>query len=201
MSQAGSVSTGGGGGGNLDTLTPDTGGPVSPLAGTIQVLGTGGITTSNGGSNILNINAPSSLLQSNQVTLTSAEIKNLVAVPQTIVPAQGAGTVIIPYFVTAKLNYGGTTPFTTGGNINLSYSDGISFFLLITGFIGDPLIIATEDSYEPAILATGSPVIFTPSQIENIPVVFENSLGSDWGGNAANDNTVVISTQYVVLTL
>jgi len=42
MSQAGSISgSGGGGGGPIDTLTGNTGGAVSPLAGNINIVGDG----------------------------------------------------------------------------------------------------------------------------------------------------------------
>lgn len=39
MSQAGALSTGGGGGGDVTTLTGDTGGPIAPIAGNIDILG------------------------------------------------------------------------------------------------------------------------------------------------------------------
>lgn len=44
MSQAGKFITGGGGGGSLDTLTGNSGGPVSPTLGNINIVGAGVIT-------------------------------------------------------------------------------------------------------------------------------------------------------------
>jgi hypothetical protein len=48
-------------GGDLETLTPDSGGAVSPVAANINVHGTNGITTSNGGTAQLNINLPTTV--------------------------------------------------------------------------------------------------------------------------------------------
>jgi len=56
MSQAGSISGGGGGSGTLSTLTGNSGGAVSPTGGNINVVGSGNITvTGNPGTSTLTI--------------------------------------------------------------------------------------------------------------------------------------------------
>jgi hypothetical protein len=58
MSQSGSYTAGGGGGGTLNTLTGNTGGAVGPSAGNINVVGSGGVTvTGNPGTNTLTISS------------------------------------------------------------------------------------------------------------------------------------------------
>ena len=54
MSQSGILAVSGSAG-TVNTLTPDTGGPVSPVLGNINVSGLNGITTINGGAGILQI--------------------------------------------------------------------------------------------------------------------------------------------------
>lgn len=206
MSQAGSTSSGGGGGGDLNTLTPDVGGAVSPDgSGTIFIHGAGGITTTNTGSNGLTITQTSGVLQTSTVILTSTQVKNLGTTPVTLVAAQGANQYIIPYEITFKLTYGGTNPFTNAGgaSASLDYYDGVSVFEITGGIIQD-FVTATEDviCFLP-VDSLGTPVAGSPIvQVNNLPIVLDNlTVGINYGGNAANDNTLTVAIQYVVLTL
>lgn len=55
--------------------------------------------------------------------ITSAQIKNLVASPVTLLPAAGAGTVIIPLFMFFNLRFI-TTAYAAGGNLDVFWDDG-----------------------------------------------------------------------------
>ena len=201
MSQAGSNSSGGGGGG-LSTLTPDIGGAVSPVGGTINLIGLSGLVTSNGGSNNLNVAPSKGILQSANVALTSSQVKNLSKTPVTIIPAPGPGDIITSYFASFKLVYGGHNAFTAGGNVNISYYDGSSAFLIVGNLLTNTFITSTSNTYLISFSANlGGSSDIPPNQIENLPIVLENLGGSDYGGNAANDNQIVCSIQYVVLSL
>lgn len=76
MSQISVASAGGGGGGSLSTLTGNTGGPVSPTAGNINVVGSGNVTTSGSGSTLT-----ISLTSNEQVSYTGV---NHAASPYTV---------------------------------------------------------------------------------------------------------------------
>lgn len=202
MSQAGANNTSGGGGGTLNTLTPDVGGVVTPIAANIDIHGINGIVTSNTGPGSLTISGGVGILQTVSVTLTSTQIKNLATVPITIVPVPGVGAIIITYFVSQKFNYGGTDPFNpVTGNVNLSYYDGVSAFQIVNNITPDPLITASTTQYFPGDLANAAGLYFTPAQIQNLPVVVENLGGGNYTGNAANDNTLTVNVQYVVQSL
>ena len=202
MSQAGANNTAGGGGGSLNTLTPDVGGVVNPVAANIDIHGINGIVTSNTGPGSLTISGGVGILQTVSVTLTSAQIKNLATVPVTIVPAPGLGNIIITYFVSQKFNYGGTNPFNpVTGNINLSYYNGASAFEIAADITPDTLITASATQYYPGNLADAGGEFYTPVQIENLAVVVENLGGGNYTGNAANNNTLTVNVQYVVQSL
>ena len=60
----------------------------------------------------MSVIAPFSSFQSATLTLTDTQIQNLFTSPQTLIPAQGANTVIIPLNITCALTYAST--FTGG---------------------------------------------------------------------------------------
>ena len=62
----------------------------------------------------MSVVAPFSSFQSATLTLTDAQIRNLLFSPQTLIPAQGATKVIIPLNITCALKYVST--FTGGGS-------------------------------------------------------------------------------------
>lgn len=201
MSQAGANNNSGGGGGSLNTLTPDVGGVVTPVAANIDIHGINGIVTSNTGPGSLTISGGVGILQTISVTLTAAQIRSLATVPVTIVPAPGVGAIIITYFVSQKFNYGGTNPFIAGGNINLSYYDGVAAYQIVNNITPDALITAAATQYFPGDLANAAGLYFTPAHIEDLPVVVENLGGANYTGNAADDNTLTVNVQYVVQLL
>lgn len=59
MSQIITFGSGGGGGSGINTITGNTGGPLSPSAGNINIVGSGNITTSGTGSSLTITQTPS----------------------------------------------------------------------------------------------------------------------------------------------
>ncbi len=60
---------------------------------------------------------------SSSVVLTSAQVKALRATPITILSAQGAGTISIPFFTILKMTYGGNNAFTNPQNMRMRFTN------------------------------------------------------------------------------
>lgn len=181
----------------IETLTPDSGGAVSPISNNINIHGINGIVTSNTGSATLTISGSGiGLLQNASATLTSAQIKNLASVSQTVIPAQGSDTLIVPYAVTNQFIYGGTNAFTNVGDLAFGYFDGSSFYQISNTSFGG-FLDGTTNAFLPYSNTPFS--VYTTAQCVNLPVVIYNK-SSNITGNAANNNQLIIQMQYVTLT-
>jgi len=134
------------------------------------------------------------------VTLTSQQVKNLIAAPIQIIPAPGAGKCITGITAVAKLVYGGTSPFTNPQNIglNLANASGAS---VVLNFNGSGWIDQSATTYQVTNCGGIAGTTTDAANFENQNVVITNLGISDITGNAANDNTVVISVTYQILTL
>jgi hypothetical protein len=132
-------------------------------------------------------------------TLTSAQVKALVATPIQLLAAPGAGKVHKILSTTSKLNYGGTNVFvcTFSQGIGLSYGAGTT---PIGGGIGPAQLTPASNQSIAALtpLMTSSTVYTACS---NQAVYFYNTIGIEISGNAANDNTVQISVAYQTITI
>lgn len=62
----------------------------------------------------MSVIAPYNSFQSATLTLTDSQVRSLATSPRTLIPAQGANTVIIPLSITFDLNY--VSSFTGGGS-------------------------------------------------------------------------------------
>ncbi len=142
--------------------------------------------------------APS--IQTATVVLTSAQVKNLVAVPITIVASPGAGSYIVPIRVTAKMTYGGTNVFVAGA--------GQAVELRYVNAAGE--IVAQSVMPNAGIVSAASYIGFgsnfnvsdgLATSYENQAIVAVNSTVTDVTGNAANNNTITIVVTYEVLTI
>jgi hypothetical protein len=190
------------GGGNtaIDALTVGTNGQVlTGSTGADPVFSTltssGGTIAFTPGAGTLNLEAVPSLLASATVTLTSAQVKALESTPITLVAAQGAGKSIVPIQVQMKLVYGGTNPFTNPQDIDVRYTNGAGAAVAVAN--GSGFIDQSASTYNlPGIDAD---VITIATGVENQPLVLFNS-STAITGNAANNNTLVVTILYIVLT-
>lgn len=136
------------------------------------------------------------ILRSKRV-LTSSEVKNLIATPIELIPAPGAGKVIVVVNGSGKLTYGGSEPFIIDTNyyLYLNYNSGKQ----ITGpaAIGN-ILIATENSFSTFItlVAFGS-----SSQFEDNSVKITTNSPVEISGNTSNNNTVTIDCIYYIVTI
>ena len=135
-------------------------------------------------------------------TLLSSDIKTVAATPFVLVPAQGANTVIMPITATAKYIYGGNNAFTGGSLLAFRYINwagaqaggaaGGGIFSVATlqgtanGF-GTSVYLSTNSDKAVGVL-------------DNVPIVI-TSAGPEYGGNAADNNTIIVELCYIVVTL
>lgn len=131
--------------------------------------------------------------------LTSAQVKALRATPLTIIPAPGAGKMVVVESLTLQLNYGGTNAFTEStANLVLQYTDSgtdITASIETTGFIDQ-----TADTVAiiyPATIATAA----AATAVVNEAVELFNTGAGEIAGNAANDNTLNVIVAYRVVDM
>lgn len=123
-----------------------------------------------------------------KVSLSSAQILALNSVPITIVPAQGANTMIVPVRVVINKHYNSVT-YTT--NINLVLGAGTVFastFSNALGFTADEIA-----GYTITANASASP----PSGSINVDLKISASVGNPAAGNS----TIDIHLLYTVINL
>lgn len=132
------------------------------------------------------------------ITLTSAQIKSLHANPVTIVPPLGPNQLPLPVVVTGQLNYGGNNAFTNtgGGQINLIYEKGIVQSTALFVAMSSSQMTATIN--ELAISAKSN--LFVAASAIGSGLALVNSSGTEFGGNAANDNTIDVNVWYIIST-
>lgn len=135
------------------------------------------------------------------VTLTAAQIISLsesfprISIP--ILAAQGAGTVIVPYSLYAKLNYGGVDPFHGGSGVKIFYGSSSTNevgFNFTSGVFKD-----TTTCYYYADDARSSSSSGIPSgQIQNQSVNICVNSSSFTGGSG---NTVTFFMPYSIMQI
>ena len=153
------------------------------------------------GPNTLDISASTGVtapLQYREVTLTATEVKALATTPITLVSAPAAGATIQFLGAALKLNYGGSNVFTEAGdNLGIKYTDASGVQVCGTiesgGFIDQ-----AANTYTNAIPIADAIVAATGAEAQ--PLVLDN-LGSNFAGNAADDNTLTVRVYYTVQTL
>ncbi len=148
------------------------------------------------GVNTLSIQVANPVLSS-EVTLTHAQIILLRSAPITVVTAPGSGNTI--HFVGAQLKmvYGGTNVYTNPQDLSIRYTNGSGVIVssTITGAGFEDPAVSTYTS------ATAIPnAIVAATAAEAQPLVIHNIGGSEIAGNAAANNTIVVTVYYQVLT-
>ena len=163
-------------------------GNAAPIGGILNVIGATGITTVGSGNTV----TVSGIVQKSKITLTAAQIRSLHATPIIIVPAQGPNTVIVPIACTGKFVYGGTNQFTGGVSSNITFGN-------IDTYAGIPLF--NETPIVAAVSSFAVSMVNASYTLDNVPITVHNSGVQEFGGNAANDNTIIIELFYYVSTL
>lgn len=170
-------------------------GTATPSTNNLNVVGGTGITTSGSGST-LTISSSSGILKTTSI-LTSGNIKSLGASVFTLVAAAGVGTTIMFISAQLKFTYGGSNAFTNPQNLVLRYQ-GTTGSIVSSTIVGTGFIDQTSNQYQQAIFIATPPIV-SATNMENQFLCLHN-VGTPITGNAANDNTLTVTTFYTILT-
>ena len=188
-----------------------SGAPTNGTSGTgAGVLGKGAqvidIATGNVYSNFGTLASPvwnlvdspgSPLVQTAQVQLTNTQVKNCRATPVTIVAAPGAGFFVNPLDCICELVYGGTNAFTAqaGDNLAIKWKDGTTAAIISGGL--QAFLQNTASAFNAFVgPALAADINVLKTNVDNQPLVLHNISAAEIAGNAANDNTLVITVTY-----
>lgn len=129
-----------------------------------------------------------------KLRLTSAQIKALRATPITLVDAV-PGKMIEFVGANLKLDYGSNVFTESADNLAVRYTNGsgaiVSDAIEATGFIDQSA--DTQTNALPKIDA-----IVASASAEGKALVLHNTGDGEYAGNAANDNTIVVTVRYVL---
>jgi hypothetical protein len=150
---------------------------------TISSDGVGGVTISQTASSIRSI----------QVPLTASQLKNLTTTPVELIPAPGAGFMIVPFFVVANYVYGGTA-FGATGEVEIIFA-GLAgkwpqAIFPASGFltaVSSQVAVSTLYGPSTTIPAAG---IFAVSTVANKALQASNSAGAINTGNGSLNLTI-----------
>jgi hypothetical protein len=125
-----------------------------------------------------------------KVSLTSADILALFTTPFTLIPAQGAGTLINVLKVWYKYNFN-TTAYTGGGSLTVIYNN--SLIPATTAFSN---LLGQTSNYIGRPAMSFSVLTLLNSDIVNVPVTLLGSVAQTLG-----DSTLDVYITYDVITL
>jgi hypothetical protein len=132
-------------------------------------------------------------------TITSAEIKSLVASPIVLIPAPGANKIINVISIGIKYLYGGSNVFVAAAAQVIRAYYNVAGAELIGALAQNADLVGTATFYSTII---GSAYTHkTTGLIDNVPVVIVNTTATEISGNAANDNAIYVECAYFISNL
>jgi hypothetical protein len=166
-------------------------------AATANLYAPGAIVVSDNGSTytntgtaavpIMTVGDSSASGQSVQVSLSSAQILALNATPVSLVPAQGAGKVILVTSIVFKM-ITTSTQYANGGVVEFRYTNASG--ALVTGTVAAAVVTATAGTTYTTVI----PVAVT--QVANAAIVVDNATAPFITGTG----TAVVTVNYQVIT-
>jgi len=138
------------------------------------------------------VSSPGNVL-SNVVTYSNANMR-AAPVAITLVPAAGAGTVLIPLCYSLKMAYGGTNAFTNAPGFLMRWNDSAAGGASTTVGLSTTFWQSTASGWGYFVGSVQNQLL---SVFENQPLTTKLNAGVT--GNAANNNTVEITTYYIVV--
>lgn len=135
------------------------------------------------------------LFSTAKVTLTNAQLKAINSSPITIVSAQGANKILIPLAWYSVFIYGGNNAFTGSNPLNLTYN-GLNTSLAFPGTIQTAGVMVGTTTTERVGYGSVASSATTNAYI-NQPLLV--TAAANFAGNAANDNTVTLVVNYVIV--
>ena len=119
-----------------------------------------------------------------KVTLTSAQVQDLVSTPITLVPAPGAGWIVSILSATCYIDYN-SVAYTTGADILLEYGTAtIVTFDGVLALTADSVMVASPSGSTAVAGASNAPVLITA---DGVP--------------GAGNSPVTVSVAYVLISL
>lgn len=159
----------------------------------IPAAGTSSNVLTSNGVDWISETAPGGGLLTVSGTLTSLQIKSA-RIPIELIAAPGVGKFIQVVSAASKLNYGGTSAFSGGGDGTLSLVHG-------TGFTFTPSIVTHMTVTATTIQSIAGLAMYgAPALYDNVAVNAYSTV-SNFTGNAANDNTITYSITYRIVTI
>lgn len=128
------------------------------------------------------------------ITLTNSQLKNINSTPITLIPAAGSNTVIFVLGTYSKFIYGGNNAFTGSNSLVLQFGGTFSVSAQIGTIVAAGTMIGTSTSES----VRGAESLTVGVTMVNTAVTA--SAAANYAGNAANDNIVVVSLSYVIMT-
>ena len=184
----------------LPTDFVEDSGAATPAGNILNINGASGISTLGVGNSVTITGQP---IFVKKVTLSSADVKALHGTPITAISAVGANKAIVVLGASSQLFYAGTNVFTAAAcqTIELYYGTTASIDEAGSSLVSNAMI--TSAAHKFTIL--GSKVNFLDNQalgvVDNVDVTLYNPNVAEIGGNAGNDNYIIVSIAYFIAEL